>query len=152
MNIPDAINSLKSQATAELAARYEELFGKPPRTRNAAWLRKRIAYRLQENEFGGLSRTALAAIDRLTAEVRLPAGSATRPSRPDVAACSTLMPTPGSVLQREWRGQQIRVEALEDGFVWNDTRYSSLSALAFAITGTKWNGRLFFGLTKRGKA
>ena len=61
-------------------------------------------------------------------------------------------PRPGTVLQREWHGHQIRVEVLPDGFVWNGDSYGSLSAVARAITGARWNGRLFFGLTGRSKS
>jgi Protein of unknown function (DUF2924) len=50
------------------------------------------------------------------------------------------------VLGREWNGQMHRVAALADGFAWNGNTYSSLSQIAFAITGTRWNGPRFFGL------
>ncbi len=55
------------------------------------------------------------------------------------------------MLQREWRGQPIRVEVTREGFVWNGETYRSLSAVAFAVTGAKWNGKLFFGLTERSR-
>jgi Protein of unknown function (DUF2924) len=53
------------------------------------------------------------------------------------------------LLIREWRGRLERVTVVDDGFVWNGTTYASLSAVAFAITGTKWNGHRFFGLRRR---
>ena len=58
-------------------------------------------------------------------------------------------PLAGTTLVREWRGEQIRVEVHENGFEWRGTMFRSLSGVARAITGTTWNGRLFFGLTKR---
>jgi hypothetical protein len=54
---------------------------------------------------------------------------------------------PGSLLVRDYRGQQVIVKVLEDGFEYADRRYSSLTAIAQEVTGTKWNGVLFFGLT-----
>jgi hypothetical protein len=53
---------------------------------------------------------------------------------------------PGTVLVREWNSQPHRVMVMDEGFVWNDKSYDSLSNVAFAITGTKWNGPRFFGL------
>jgi hypothetical protein len=57
---------------------------------------------------------------------------------------------PGTVLCRNHQGVAIRVLVLEKGFEWNGEHYKSLSAVARAVTGTRWNGRLFFGLTKGG--
>ena len=54
--------------------------------------------------------------------------------------------TPGTVLVREWYRQSQRVMVMADGFAWNGQTYDSLSKVAFAITGTKWNGPRFFGL------
>src|ERR1039458_6263461 len=64
---------------------------------------------------------------------------------------SPLVLKPGSLLTREWQGRIERVMALEDGFAWNGKTHASLSAVAFAITGVKWNGyRFFFGPNGRG--
>jgi hypothetical protein len=52
----------------------------------------------------------------------------------------------GTVLTREWNGQCYRVMVVDKGFVWNDKAFDSLSSIAFAITGSKWNGPRFFGL------
>uniref|UniRef100_A0A939M265 DUF2924 domain-containing protein n=1 Tax=Bradyrhizobium barranii subsp. barranii TaxID=2823807 RepID=A0A939M265_9BRAD len=54
--------------------------------------------------------------------------------------------TPGTVLVREWDRRPQRVMVMADGFTWNGQTYDSLSKVAFAITGTKWNGPRFFGL------
>jgi hypothetical protein len=56
------------------------------------------------------------------------------------------MGRPGSILVREWQGTTHRVTIVADGFLWNGGTHSSLSAIARAITGTKWNGPRFFGL------
>lgn len=144
MTLDTDIANLAHTTVPELAAHYEALFGTPPRSRNAAWLRKRIAFKLQENAFGGLSRTARAKIDELAFAIRLPI------DKTNVAAPtkSPVLKT-GTILHRVWHGQQIFVEVVDGGFVWNGTRYSSLSAVANAVTGSKWNGKLFFGLTER---
>jgi hypothetical protein len=63
----------------------------------------------------------------------------------DVARRTTNL-RPGTVLGREWNGQMHRVAVLADGFAWNGKTYPSLSKIAFAITGTRWNGPKFFGL------
>ncbi len=55
----------------------------------------------------------------------------------------------GTVLAREYKGDEIRVQVVENGFEWNGVVFRSLTAVAQAVTGSKWNGRLFFGLTKR---
>ena len=52
----------------------------------------------------------------------------------------------GTILVREWNGRPHRVMVVEEGFAWNGKTYESLSRIAFAITGTKWNGPRFFGL------
>ena len=59
------------------------------------------------------------------------------------------LPTPGTVLTRRYHGHEIRVVTLDDGFEWEGRHFRSLSAVASAVTGAKWNGLLFFGLTQR---
>lgn len=144
MTIAAQIAALDGMSTPELAAEFERVVGKPPRYRQPKWMTKRIAHALQVATFGGLPAVARAAIDRLNADVAIPSSAPVRP-----AAATSTGPRPGTVLQREWRGQQIRVEVTTDGFIWNGTSYGSLSAVAFAITGARWNGRLFFNLVER---
>lgn len=148
MNLPDQIAALRNKATAELAAEYTRVFGKPPRYRSPVWLRKRIAHQIQVAAYGGLPRVAREALDKLTAEISIPNAAAATPPAPADAA-----PRPNTVLTREWRGKQIRVLVADDGtFEWDGRRFGSLSAVAFAVTGAKWNGRLFFGLVARKRA
>lgn len=150
VTLADQIATLQNAPVAELAARYIEVFGGAPRSRrNAAWLRKRIAHRLQENAFGGLPRVARAALDRLVAQIQLPMPAATEAPAPSPSTEHRLRP--GTVLQRAWHGKQVRVLVTADGFEWNGGSYTSLSAVAFAVTNSRWNGRLFFGLVERGK-
>ena len=98
-----------------------------------------LAYRLQADRLGDLDAEALRLLDRSgsAADVgRLAAELNQR--RTDLKA--------GSILVREWDGQLHRVMVLADGFAWNDKTYPSLSKVAFAMTGTRWNGPRFFGL------
>jgi hypothetical protein len=143
MTVPEQIAALATKTTAELAADYEALFGRPARYRSPTWMRKRLAFKLQENALGGLTRKARAALAELQADIQLPTAPRAEPERPRGEL------RVGSVLRREWRGQQIRVEVVADGIVWNGTTYGSLSAVAFAITGARWNGKLFFNLVGR---
>ena len=93
---------------------------------------------------GGLSNVAKRRIDELIAEMDLPFGlnAASAKVRPGA-------PTPGTTVTRLWHGQEIVVHVLERGFDWNGATYRSLTAVARAVTGAHWNGRIFFGLSKR---
>jgi hypothetical protein len=152
MTISQKIRALQTLPPAALAERYTELFGREPRVRNVAWLRRQVAWKLQERELGGLTDRTRTRLDELMSGIDLPIAAATPrprhvPTRPD-----SNTPMVGTTLTREWHGQQIRVEVRTDGFEWNGVLYKSLSACAKSITGAAWNGRLFFGLTTRRSA
>lgn len=152
MSLADEIAALQHFSTAELAAEYERLHGRRPRYRSPAWLRKRIGFQLQVAAHGGLSGPARAELERLPADLRLPDAAPRCRTRGDEGGeRNDGRPRPGTVLQRECHGQQIRVSVTEAGFEWNGELFASLSAVAFAITGARWNGRLFFGLVERKK-
>ncbi len=144
MTITEQIEALDAMTTAELAAEYERVHGRPARYRNPIWLRKRIAYQLQVAEFGGLPIPAREELARLMGEIRLPSHRAESPTADTGDA-----PRPGTVLQRDWKGKRVRVLVTDDGFEWNGEVYGSLSAAARAITNSRWNGRVFFGLAGR---
>ena len=146
-SIAAEINELRQMTIAELIPRYCELFGRKPRVKRREHLWRRCAWKLQERRLGGLSRAARRRLDDLTAEIHLPLGDEEKPvsgrlRRPSDPPC-------GTVLTRIYKGHEIRVEALENGYEWNGVVYRSLSATARAITGSRWNGRLFLGLTAR---
>ncbi len=103
-----------------------------------------LAYRIQADAFGDLSRDTRRRLERLSASPVLPVGEQDVARPTTVDAPVRLMP--GTLLSREWQGRMERVMVLEKGFAWNGAPFSSLSALALAITGTKWNGYRFFGL------
>ncbi len=149
--IAQQITELQSLAPKQLAERYAALFGRAPRNRNKAWLFRQCAFRLQEQQLGGLSDRAKIRLAELMATIDLPIAATTppRPHAKPAARGDTNTPVVGTVLVREWRDQRIEVHVVDDGFTWNGTTYTSLSAVAKAITGAAWNGRLFFGLTTR---
>lgn len=134
------IAGLEALDAAALRRRWVEAFGKPPPKRTSRDLLLRaLAYHLQEQALGGLSkavRRRLAALaDAKGANARLPAPAAPRPR-------------PGTRLIRSWGGEVHQVSVLEDGFDYRGERYASLSQIARQITGTRWSGPLFFGLRK----
>jgi hypothetical protein len=148
---------------AELRVKWRELFGEDSRSNNRDFLWRRLAWRVQELAYGGLSERAKARLAELSNQVDLrflpPRGwkealETTMASRPAVASRpirDTRLPKPGTVLSRPYRGHDIRVTVLEKGFEWQGRPYRSLSAIAREVTGQRWNGMLFFGLTKRSR-
>lgn len=100
-----------------------------------ALLHRALAYRIQANALGDLDRETLRALARMMGE-----GGEVIPM-PDLRGRK-----PGTLLVREWQGAMHSVIVLEEGFAWNGQTYPSLSEVARAITGTKWNGPRFFGL------
>jgi hypothetical protein len=101
-----------------------------------------IAYRLQADRFGDLDHATRQVLDRTIAKEAGPPMS----SRLTSFDQKRTKLTPGTVLVREWDRQSQRVMVMANGFAWNGQTYDSLSKVAFAITGTKWNGPRFFGL------
>jgi hypothetical protein len=101
-----------------------------------------IAYRIQADRFGDLDHETRQLLDRTDA---MESGATTSARLVGFDQKRTEL-TPGTVLVREWDRQSQRVMVMSDGFAWNGQTYDSLSKVAFAITGTKWNGPRFFGL------
>lgn len=150
--------ALGRMTMSELRAKYREALGEETTSRNAPYMRKKIAWRIQELAQGGVSERAQARIKAIqqTAPLR------ERPPAPTAAASTAVaveavervardpaLPAIGTVLRKEHRGQVHEVTVAQGGFVYRGKTYSSLSAIAKAITGTSWNGRLFFGLISR---
>jgi hypothetical protein len=147
----------------ELHAEWSKLYDDEPcRSRNRSYLVKRLCWRLQERWHGGLSANAKAKVDQLAPDIfsraQTPrealdaAVAANQPKPADPAPGpkrDPRLPAPGTVLTRQYHGREIRVLTLDEGFEWDGQHFSSLSAVARAVTGAKWNGRLFFGLTER---
>src|SRR3979490_3056033 len=104
-----------------------------------------IAYRVQADRFGDLDHETRQVLDRTDAKE---SGAAMSARLVSFDQKRTEL-THGTVLVREWDRQSQRVMVMSDGFAWNGKTYDSLSKVAFAITGTKWNGPRFFGLTRK---
>ena len=131
--------ALQTLPTAELKAQWRELLGKEPPPFNRPYLQSRLAYRVQELRYGGRRPEPRARLEALGEQ--LDGGNAVlRRVRADSR------PLAGTRLVREHAGVEHVVTVLVDGFEWEGRPYRSLSAIARAITGTRWNGWTFFGL------
>ncbi len=133
---------LESASTAELRARWERAHKHPaPKRASRDLLLRALAYHIQAQAEGGLSKSALKRLAHLAD----PKGNGGRPPR---SAPRQLRPGPRLI--REWRGAVHQVTVSEDGFDYRGARYTSLSRIAREITDTRWSGPLFFGLRKAG--
>ena len=138
--ISEEIDTLRAMNVAELVERYVALFGRLPRCKQPTWLFRKCAWRLQEIRLGGLSETAKARLEEPIAEIDIDL------DRKRIKPGITL----GTTVSRLWKGREIRATAVDDGQWEHDgERFRSLSAVAKHVTGSHWNGKLFFGLTRR---
>lgn len=145
---------LTTMTVTQLRDHYHLTFGEPTASRHKTWLVRRIAWRLQADDEGGLSERALVRASELAKDAEIRVTAPRMSALADVARTKHLpLPSqrdaglaPGTHLRREWRGRQLVVTVLPDGFDHDGTVYRSLSAVARAITGTQWNGHVFFGL------
>ena len=149
--IADEIAELRRLPVADLVVRYEEAFGKPPRVKHREHLWRKVAWKIQEQRFGGLSGAARKKLDELIAGLDVPelTPRTTRAKVTVGASNSSGEPPVGTVLVRQWNGQEVIVTRTDAGWECDGVVHGSLTAVAKAVTGTHWNGRLFFGLTKR---
>ena len=163
MDLPifEEIEDLRQMKVGALRTKYREVFGEESRSSNRQFLFRRIAWRLQANVEGDLSERARhrAAEIACDADLRTRAPKGFLPGNaPSSAPWVTdrsqpqrdwRLPAPGSLLTRRLDDRQIVVKVLEEGFEYESRRYRSLSAIAREVTGTRWNGLLFFGLAER---
>jgi Protein of unknown function (DUF2924) len=136
--VEDELDRLAVMPIAQLRARYREVFRTdPPKALGPDLLRRCIAHRVQEKAYGGLSPATQRLLNQLVrAAMAKPNGRLELPRRIK----------PGSELVRTWKGKTHRVMVMADGFAHDGKTFTSLSEIAFGITGTKWNGPRFFGL------
>jgi Protein of unknown function (DUF2924) len=153
------IESLRRASMADLGKKYQEVFNEETRCYHREHLFRRIAWRLQALAEGDLSERARLRAQQIAqdGDLRINAPrdfftvgrervqtTGDRNNRePD-----RRLPLPGTLLTRKWKGRTVLVEVLAKGFRYENRQYSSLSAIATAITGTRWNGLAFFGLTR----
>lgn len=127
------VAGLGGLSRAVLAERWAATYGASPASDvSAPLMRKALAWEIQARAFGGLSAKTRRAV------------KAAASGKPAPRAASA-----GSRLVREWNGATYEVEVLETGFRWRSEVWSSLSAIAREISGTKWSGPRFFGLAGR---
>ena len=142
---------LKEKSLFELKAKYEKLFeNQKAHSTNKVYLRRKIAYKLQELEYGGLSIAAKHQLKELIGKYDPVNNKSLRPNRPVVSLIATAkdkrLPIPGTVITKTYKGTNYQVKVLEKGFEYNSKIYKSLTAIAKEITGAHWNGYLFFNL------
>lgn len=132
------LDRLPTMPIVELRRRYRELFRtEPPKAFGPDLLRRSIAHAIQEKAYGGLPPSTKHLLDQLVKSASAkPNGRMELPRRIK----------PGSELVRTWKGKTYRVVVMADGFAYNSKTFASLSEIATAITGTRWNGPRFFGL------
>jgi hypothetical protein len=138
------IERLRALDLTALQLSWRAVFGRAaPSHLSKTLLLRLLAYRLQAQAFSDLSPSTRRLLDGLASE----ASNDGEPAAVPLPGEGQLMP--GTVLIREHDGRQQHVMVVAGGFVWNGTTYPSLSKVAFAITGTKWNGPRFFGLREK---
>ncbi len=124
---------------AELATRWQTYYRvDPPKGISRQLLVRAIAYQMQAKRYGGLKPASLRRLHKVMQGDVIG-------NKAGIARTAKLHP--GARLVREWNGISHVVEVIEGGFIWNGDRYASLSAIARAITGARWSGPRFFGLT-----
>ena len=156
------IENLRQMKAGALRIKFREVFGEESRSSNRQFLFRRIAWRLQARVEGDISerarRRALEIADDADLRIRAPEGFFVACGPGDTARSldragagrDRRLPCPGTLLTRQFENRRIVVKVLEDGgFEYQSRRYRSLSAVAREVTGTRWNGLSFFGLTER---
>ena len=143
--IPARLAALKTAPTLDLKKQWRDLFATEPPPFNRRYLESRLAYRIQELAYGGLKPDTIRRLERLGEELD---GGDRKKSR----IRADMRPITGTRLLREWQGVEQIVTVTADGFDWQGRPYKSLSAIARAITGTRWNGWVFFGLKNHRRA
>jgi hypothetical protein len=157
-----ALKKLRSLPVALLQIRYRQLMGEESKSAHKEYLLRRIAWQMQAQAESGLSERALGRIVELADDSLIgPAPqqkgflSRSNDTKPNSVSLTVngprdeRLPAPGTLLRRRYQGNEVVVQVLEEGFEYQSRRYRSLSAIAREVTGTRWNGLLFFGLTER---
>ena len=138
------ISEIIQLSAKDLRRRWCRMFRcPPPHQASVDFLRRAVVHRLQEDSLHRLASGTRRRLARLAEEIECQA------SRPNVPRAAL---KPGTLLVREWQDTLHEVEVLIEGYAYRGERYDSLSEIARQITGTRWNGPLFFGLRKSGAA
>ena len=146
LSLDDEIAHLRGLDLHGLRARWKSVFRRqPPSHLPRHLLFAVLAYRLQVDELGDLDPVTA----RLLKQIAIGGGTRKASRWADEFGRRRAELKPGTILMREWNAQAYRVMVVDEGFAWNGKTYDSLSKVAFAITGTNWNGPRFFGLRDR---
>ena len=138
-----------------LRRRWRRLTGRPaPEHMTKQLLIRLVAYRIQADVFGDLDNQSIKLLRRIAEQrVKGKAGTGVPTLESlNVSSRGAKSLAPGTVIGREHDGKMHHVMVLAEGFAWNGVTYRGLSEVAFAITGTRWNGPRFFGIKTGGKA
>ncbi len=161
MALVGRIEELRRLSVPALKVKYREVFGEETKSSHKQYLFRRIAWQLQAQLEGGLSKRALGRAARIAddSDLRIggPKGFWSWPDQARTTSPRPLseihrdgrLPQSGTLLTRRHQGREVVVKVLDEGFEYQSQHYRSLSAIAFEVTGTRWNGLLFFGLTER---
>ncbi len=155
--IQTELAALPHMPVKALRFRYQELFGRPANTTNRYFLLHKIAWRIQAVEFGDISEQARQRAFEIGSQCTLKGEILFASPHPQKAKQANRkredkrLPPRTTVLTQLYRNREFTVTVLKDGFEYQGQRYRSLSAIARVITGTQWNGLVFFGLAKRGE-
>lgn len=148
--INNQIEALKDMPTKELQRQYKELYGRDANGTHKTYLWRKIAYKLQELEQGGLSTKAENRLKALIEKFDPINNKTLRPDKPVLNQQASLkdkrLPIPGTIIIKKYKSTNYQVKVLEKGFEYNENIYKTLSAIAKKITGAHWNGYLFFNL------
>lgn len=161
LNVGKEVAALERLTVGELRERYADLFQEKTGACNRKWLIRRIIWRMQSLEGGGLSQRARDRADELanTSDLRVtaprtPQVSLDAPERTKTTACriegGPRLPLPGTLVTRQYKGRLIQVKVVAQGFEYEGELYKSLSAVAKKVTGSHWNGFKFFNLQNKG--
>lgn len=137
------IDDMQSMSFAELKQLWRDYFQTEPPPYKRGFMLKALAYRIQELTYGGLPSDTAKRLQDLVAEAD--GKKIKRKSLP------VKLPVAGTRLVREWKGERYEVTILADGFLFCGRKWGSLSTIAQRITGTHWNGLVFFGLRRKGQ-
>ena len=146
----EQIAALQNLPMLALQERWRSLLGTEPPRYNRSFLVRRLAHRLQELAYGGLSQSARSRMNELLTQAGCDETGALRPSRARARGRSGV-PVAGTRLIREWNGHRHEVTVVAGGYEYQGRRYRSLTAITELITGTHWNGPAFFGLRARSR-
>ena len=152
------VEALQKMTVAELRIEWEKVFGQPTKQRHRVYLWKRLARKLQGDQLPKLTTEEEAKVIQYQDLIRqlppqrwFPGKQRGKPKRKSPAT-DHRTPPPGSVLTRQYHGEEIVVKVLDEGFEYSGQAFRSLSAIAKEVTGTVWNGPAFFGLRKGGQS